>query len=622
MVTSVADLQDQIIGYLRKHDNQASLQDIAKFIGMRNYGDPSAYRELQKLVKAGLLEKSGSSFSLKQGKGKRPGKKTGTKQGKGRGARVARDSKPAAREETGEIDMDEIDQLLASVESDQAGASKGPARTEAPAPETTPATPASSNPASQTSTPSPASTGLADTPSVARALQAQPGQSPAEQLGQLLLNLLKQPGDLEQVLHGDDTGEDEYTTYYGSAAAEEGDEVNFSAYLITPADDLSAEKQITPLETGTLVDALFRDETGEPLNGVPQVGQFGITGTPGSGKSLLVHEMLVHFAKRGKKVVFITTEEQWETATARFDLQSRVYQKAELLNVPWEAVTANVTVLDLIARPELREWDKLYATYKYILDSQPVDVLIFDSVTILDTRRYRLKFRVMELARLNQVEGITAFFVNQRSKHRWDSYDVAGGIGIPHALDGNISIDHGRVSRLDQRVDLGAPRGMPLRILRVLDCRLCDFDPDPAWITINRHGFVRPISIEERAALLQNYRTRVDKARVTPKQKKKARAEAILEDYERARERGDPTDSLEGDLDDLMSGFGIDEDADEDEDVDEDVDGDGDDAGAHEGDVGDDSGDSADAGASSSVKKDGKPALKRKKKVPKFRRQV
>ena len=79
-----------------------------------------------------------------------------------------------------------------------------------------------------------------------------------------------------------------------------------------------------------------------------------------------------------------------------------------------------------------------------------------DSVIVLEAYRGVLKYRIMELARYNQVHGVTGLYVNQKSVERWDSYDMAGGIGLGHNLDGTIIVDYGRIYWQDQQVDLDA----------------------------------------------------------------------------------------------------------------------------------------------------------------------
>jgi KaiC/GvpD/RAD55 family RecA-like ATPase len=270
-------------------------------------------------------------------------------------------------------------------------------------------------------------------------------------------------------------------------------EEKLSVLVLRPDEAPEAKKVLLGLETGTFIDQLFLNPEGEPLKGVPICGQFAITGLPGAGKSILIEEIAVRVAASGKKVLFATAEDTWKSATPRFDLQSRMKQKADILGLDWGKVKEKLYVLDTVLYPELRDWTTFAETYRYVAEKEGVDLAIVDSVTVLEAYRGALKYRVMELARYNQLHGITGLYVNQRNAETWDSYDMAGGIGLAHNLDGTIIIDYGRVYWQDQQVDLDAGRGQFVRIARVLDCRMCNFERRRIRIDITSDGFIRPL---------------------------------------------------------------------------------------------------------------------------------
>ncbi len=270
-------------------------------------------------------------------------------------------------------------------------------------------------------------------------------------------------------------------------------EEKLSALVLRPDEAPEAKKTLVGLETGTFLDSLFLSPDGKPLNGVPICGQFAITGLPGAGKSILVEEIAVRVAASGRKVLFATAEDTWKSATPRFDLQSRVKQKADILGLDWNKIKENLYVLDTVLYPELRDWTTFAETYRYVAEKEGVDLAIVDSVTVLEAYRGALKYRVMELARYNQLHGITGLYVNQRSAETWDTYDMAGGIGLAHNLDGTIIVDYGRVYWQDQQVDLDVGRGQFVRIARVLDCRMCNFERRRIRIDITPDGFIRPV---------------------------------------------------------------------------------------------------------------------------------
>ena len=270
-------------------------------------------------------------------------------------------------------------------------------------------------------------------------------------------------------------------------------EEKLSSLVLTPDAAPEAKKPLLGFPTGTFIDNFFLTPEGKSLNGVPICGQFAITGLPGAGKSIIVEEIAVRVAASGRKVLFATAEDTWKSATPRFDLQSRLKQKADILGLDWNKIRENLFVLDTVAYPELRDWNTFAETYRYVAEKEKIELALIDSVTVLEAYRGALKYRVMELARYNQVNGITALYVNQRSSEVWDSYDMAGGIGLAHNLDGTIIVDYGRVYWQDQQIDLAVSRGDFIRISRVLDCRMSNFERRRIKIDITPDGFLRAL---------------------------------------------------------------------------------------------------------------------------------
>jgi len=273
----------------------------------------------------------------------------------------------------------------------------------------------------------------------------------------------------------------------------EKEEKKLGDFVLRPDIAPEAKKELIGMPTGTFIDDLFLTPETKPLGGVPICGQFAITGLPGAGKSILAEEIAVKVSASGRKILFATAEDTWKSPTPRFDLQSRMKQKADILGLEWGKIRQNLFILDTVLYPELRNWNDFAETYRYVVETEGIELIIIDSVTILESYRGALKYRVMELARYNQVHGVTGLFVNQRSAETWDTYDMAGGIGLAHNLDGTIIVDYGRVYWQDQQIDLDVKRGEFVRIARVLDCRLSNFERRRIQIDITPDGFIRPV---------------------------------------------------------------------------------------------------------------------------------
>jgi len=260
--------------------------------------------------------------------------------------------------------------------------------------------------------------------------------------------------------------------------------------VILQPNDVSERKKLSAFKTYTFLDLLFMDESFKCLNGIPIGVQLGIVGVPGSGKSILVEEIAVRVANDGRKVLFVSSEDIFISKSSRFDLQSRLIQKAERLGLDWDTIRENLYVLDAIRNPRLREWSFFAEVYRYAYETREFELALIDSITMLESYRGALKYRLMELSRFNQVRDITAIYVNQRAAEDFDKLSIAGGVGLAHGLDANIIIDMGRTYYSDQTANLGK-RGSLVHMCRVTDCRLCAFIREHIPLYITDSGFLR-----------------------------------------------------------------------------------------------------------------------------------
>jgi len=167
-----------------------------------------------------------------------------------------------------------------------------------------------------------------------------------------------------------------------------------------------------------------------------------------------------------------------------------------MMNLDWNKVKENVRVFDTIEYGELRTWRTFVKNYRKVQSDFGFEVMIMDSITMIEDSRTKLKNRLMELARFNQKEGITAIYVCQRSTDDPDSYSVAGGIGLPHNFDINICVDRMKVGN-DLRKTMNATRPKEnqlaqwqvIHFVRMMGCRLCGFDRNYFEVDIE-NGFL------------------------------------------------------------------------------------------------------------------------------------
>jgi KaiC/GvpD/RAD55 family RecA-like ATPase len=271
----------------------------------------------------------------------------------------------------------------------------------------------------------------------------------------------------------------------------EAEKEKLSSLVLRPDVASEAKKPLVGFSTGTFMDQLFLNPEGKPLDGIPICGQFTITGLPSAGKSILAEEIAVRVAASGRKVLFATAEDAWKSATPRFDLQSRMKHKADILGLDWKKIMDNLFVLDTVAFSELRDWNAFAKTYRYVVEEEKIELAIIDSINFFESYRGALKYSVMELARYNQLKGVTGLYINQRSVEIGGTHEIACGIGLAYNLDGTLVVDYARVYSQDQQLDLEAKCGEFVRIVRVLDCRICNFERRRIRIDTSPDGFIK-----------------------------------------------------------------------------------------------------------------------------------
>jgi len=275
----------------------------------------------------------------------------------------------------------------------------------------------------------------------------------------------------------------------------ETDKQELERFILTPTSTPETNgKKLMGLDTDTFIDAFFLNEAQQPLNAIPICSQMAVTGLSGSGKSILTEEIAVRVASKGKHVLYVTGEDIWKSETPRLDLQSRLIQKAKILGLDWNTIQQNLYVLDTVKFPELREWKTFAEAYRYTCEKHRIDLALIDSVTVLETSRYQLKYRVIELIRYNQLNGITAIFINQRSEEKDDISGMSGGYGLDYQYDTTIVIDFCRTTSWTPKQmleELGVEKGEFVRYARVLDSRLCGYNRSYKLLEITNDGFIK-----------------------------------------------------------------------------------------------------------------------------------
>lgn len=245
-------------------------------------------------------------------------------------------------------------------------------------------------------------------------------------------------------------------------------------------------------KTGTFLDSLFLDFTDKPINGLPYGSNTILTGLPNSGKTLLVMEVALRVAET-RPVAYVTSEKIFRSGNARTDLEAQMVRMTQALGLDWTKIIANLYVIDTVANAELRDWTNFISTYRSLVEIKKIQMVLIDSMTLLEETRGALKYRVLELMRYNQKNGLISIMINQRAIEEADTLAMAGGVALAYAVDIVMTLDYKKVSSWDAQIkmDTGAKQSETINFFRILKCSLSKFDAHYKAYEITPQGQVK-----------------------------------------------------------------------------------------------------------------------------------
>lgn len=271
-------------------------------------------------------------------------------------------------------------------------------------------------------------------------------------------------------------------------------DVTLNALVIKPTENLK-RKEILGFPTYTFIDDLFLNNDGSSIKGLPCGSNSILVGIPNTGKSLILMEIALRVASSGTKVLFATSEEIFKSEFARYDLESRMKEKAEILGLSWQNIVQNLYVLDVITNSDLREWTTFVSTYRALIEKEGISLTLIDSLTLLEDTRGQLKYRLSELIKYNQKHGINAIYISQRSGDDPDSIgSLAGGIALSHIADIVFEMDAKKISSWDSTLKQDIPtakQGTEVYFFKVLKNRLTRFNGKYIGYTITKDGLIK-----------------------------------------------------------------------------------------------------------------------------------
>jgi len=258
-------------------------------------------------------------------------------------------------------------------------------------------------------------------------------------------------------------------------------------------------KELKPFKTGTFLDKMFLDRNEKPINGIPFGSTTIITGLPNTGKSLLIEEIVLKIANDGRRICFVTSEEIFRTEGARYDLENRMREKAKILGLDWNKISKNLYVLDAVAFAELRDWHTFAKSFRTLVENEKVEFLAIDSLTLLEDSRGQLKYRLLELMKYGQKNGITSMLINQRSADDTDSFSMAGGLSLSHVADVVFVLDSKKIWSGDaqMKLDMNVKQGETINFFHILKNRMGRCKSNYFQYSITSDGLVRLIDPEQ-----------------------------------------------------------------------------------------------------------------------------
>ncbi|HEB77119.1 MAG TPA: KaiC domain-containing protein [Methylothermaceae bacterium] len=265
-------------------------------------------------------------------------------------------------------------------------------------------------------------------------------------------------------------------------------------------DLASAAPELFGIPTGTRLDELFyRVEYDarqdrylrKTLGGLPSYGVLQVTGIADTGKSLLAEQFALTQTSLGYKVVFVTSE-----SPAAF-LYPVFKERSHLMHVDFARVEANLVIVDVSQNFELRDNLALFLdTLRYAIDRKHATVTVIDSVTAFyEHREMTARTIVRGIYNFLKQARQTALLISQkRTSQGGETAEAAGGLAVPHILDGTIVMHKRLLVRPSEARLYRKPVGSVLRTLRIDGCRLTPHD-DRIWVfEIDERGLIELVS--------------------------------------------------------------------------------------------------------------------------------
>lgn len=267
-------------------------------------------------------------------------------------------------------------------------------------------------------------------------------------------------------------------------AQADGDE-GLDADIIRPATltELVREQQAIP--TGSVLDQLVLTSDGtSALGGIPKGCTMAFVGPPGKGKTRTSLAFLSMAAKAGMKVAFVVAEEGFhdDEGSGRDDLCSRLVKIGmQTTGLDLEAFRTQVLENFYVLESQYHKgqtWDDFISKYRYLVEKAEIDLVVIDSLNMLDPTRHRTADNLSALKTYNHEQGVTALCIGQIK----DTGLPVGGEALMHTADAVFLIESMSLGSKDMAAKWGGEYRDKIDVIRAVKSVTTPTFPHPVRV--------------------------------------------------------------------------------------------------------------------------------------------
>ena len=256
------------------------------------------------------------------------------------------------------------------------------------------------------------------------------------------------------------------------APVDDGD-LGLDAGILRPATFTELVREQKALPTGSVLDQLVLAEDGSALGGLPMGCTMAFVGPPGKGKTRTALAFLARAAAAGKKVALVVAEEGFHDpeGTGRDDLCSRLVKIGMQATGIEDVETFRAEVLERFYVLESQyhkgqTWDDFIGKYRYLVEQASIDLVVIDSLNMLDPSKNRTADNLSALKTYNHEQGVTALCIGQIK----DTGLPVGGEALMHTADAVFLIEELGLTSKEMASTWGGEYREKIDVIRAVKC--------------------------------------------------------------------------------------------------------------------------------------------------------